>query len=155
MTNLRTGLWLFGGLAGLLAPALLPDVMVVLGRSFSLPAAEALVFGRLLPLAIVATGLSISVFVVRLIVVTSRWLSFLAVVLAYFATVVILSLPILHARVSIGYESLLPHLAGSTVWAPGFSEEAFLTLRPGMSQEEVSSILGEPLRRFTEGDAWA
>lgn len=34
-----------------------------------------------------------------------------------------------------------------TVWAPGFSEAAFSKLRLGMPSSEVTSLLGEPLRK--------
>jgi outer membrane protein assembly factor BamE (lipoprotein component of BamABCDE complex) len=32
-----------------------------------------------------------------------------------------------------------------TVWAPGYSDDAFLAVRSGMTREEVYALLGQPL----------
>lgn len=39
-----------------------------------------------------------------------------------------------------------------TRYAPGYREEAFRSLKPGMSEEEVRKLLGEPLSRRTIPD---
>ena len=47
------------------------------------------------------------------------------------------------------FRTLLAPMEG-TVWADGFSEEAFNKIKIGMRAEEVLSILGEPLKKNTE-----
>jgi hypothetical protein len=42
----------------------------------------------------------------------------------------------------------LMHRPGETAWAGGFSESAFLSLRPGMTRDDVQRILGPALRRW-------
>lgn len=44
------------------------------------------------------------------------------------------------------WRTLLTAFEG-TVWAPGFSEAAFLKVRTGMVASEVASLVGDPLRK--------
>jgi outer membrane protein assembly factor BamE (lipoprotein component of BamABCDE complex) len=39
------------------------------------------------------------------------------------------------------------YLWEDTKWASGFSEEKFEKIHPGMSEQEVLSLMGEPLRK--------
>lgn len=40
-----------------------------------------------------------------------------------------------------------------TVYATGYSDEAFRRIRPGMSEQEVADLLGAPLEKYSfEGD---
>lgn len=44
----------------------------------------------------------------------------------------------------------------STIYAPGFSEEKFALVRPGMTSEDVHALLGEPLttQPANPGEVW-
>jgi outer membrane protein assembly factor BamE (lipoprotein component of BamABCDE complex) len=56
--------------------------------------------------------------------------------------------------VAVGVTALFPRsllqlvLPDQTVYADGFSEERFRKVRPGMSEQEVLSILGRPLEVY-------
>lgn len=57
----------------------------------------------------------------------------------------------LFALVLLTINVIIPEVSRhlSTRWAPGFTEERFAQVRPGMTVAEVRRILGEPLRIYT------
>lgn len=54
----------------------------------------------------------------------------------------------LQQKVSSQYEKYSDMLIHSTVWSKNFSENNFAKIQPNQSREEVTKLLGEPLREF-------
>ncbi len=66
--------------------------------------------------------------------------------------------PILYtmARYRYGVVNALLRLVYSengTVWAAGFSEAKYSSIRPGMAKEDVLGILGEPVKKWNRDHA--
>ncbi|MGK5090455.1 outer membrane protein assembly factor BamE [Deltaproteobacteria bacterium TL4] len=52
-----------------------------------------------------------------------------------------------HYDVGSALTRTLLYFLEDTRWSPGFSEEVFAKIHVGMTEQEVLSLLGEPLRR--------
>jgi outer membrane protein assembly factor BamE (lipoprotein component of BamABCDE complex) len=50
---------------------------------------------------------------------------------------------------SLNYVVLSSILGHDTAFAPGYNEDRWRSLRPGMSASEVEALLGRPFRRLT------
>ena len=71
------------------------------------------------------------------------------------AVIVAVALVLAWLRPLDGYEGLLLESLAAvedTVYSSGYSEKSFATLRVGMTERQVSALLGEPLELYTVTD---